>query len=47
MQRVLDRLIPYKKYSLPLDHLKFDSDLMEANQKFIEEHEGHIDKLSK
>lgn len=47
MQRVLDRLVPYKKYSLPLDELKFDSDLMEANQKFIEEHETHIDKLCK
>jgi hypothetical protein len=46
MQRVLDRLVPYKKYRLPLDNVNFDSFLMEANKKLIEESESHIDTIN-
>lgn len=46
MQRVLDRLLPYKKYRLPLETLNFDSSLMEANRKFIEDSESHIDTIN-
>ena len=46
MQRVVDRLYPYKKFALPQEVLKkFDDDLLLANEQFVRNIEEDLDML--